>query len=557
MPSLGDTSSPYIAQCLYIIQNLGDVKSIVLLSDVPSADVLMQTLFEQCFDLLSGTSRSNNGESLSKNVEYRLTALLIALVDEGSSLPTEVIEVILAQFLRADIRSLGRLTGNSKKSNQIDERQTTLLLKEAPPAYNMSKNICNTCADKMARYVGIFFSSIIVEVASSLAKSSSHKQNRMALANDPLEENASAGPSEEELLESRKAHTLLRELWRAAPDVLENTIPQLESELSSDNLDLRLLATETVGDMISGIGAAGPPPASQLNPSAFPSQSLEPRQDTSETYDFLTTPNSPYSFSSLYSHAFQSFLSRKNDKSPQIRCAWVTSIGRIVATSAGGVGLDSEDEKRLLKAFSEMLVDADEKVRLAAIIAIGNFHFRDIVQKLGKTGSVNTSGSILCNLADRVKDRKSAVRVEATKLLAKMWGVAAGALAAGDEDVSALLSQIPSRIFEAYYINDLEINILINNVLFECLLPLGYPSIKAKSGSKFSGTNDPAGDSQEPSSQALEVDAHKMRAERILLLVRDLEPKAKKVFFSKQRDQATAAKYMVAFVKRCEEFNVR
>ena len=97
----------------------------------------MQTLFEQCFDLLSGTSRADSGESLSKNVEYRLTALLVALVDEGSALPTEVIEVILAQFLRADIGSLIRLSGNSKKISQIDEKQTTLLLKEAPPAYNM------------------------------------------------------------------------------------------------------------------------------------------------------------------------------------------------------------------------------------------------------------------------------------------------------------------------------------------------------------------------------------------------------------------------------------
>lgn len=556
IPSLGDTSSPYIAQCLYIVQNLGDVKSIVLLSDVPSADVLMQTLFEQCFDLLSGASRSDNGESLSKNVEYRLTALLIALVDEGSSLPTDVIEVILAQFLRADPRSLGRSSGKSKKSCQIDERQTTLLLKEAPPAYNMSKNICNTCADKMARYVGIFFSSVIVEVASSLAKSNSHKQGR-TLASDSLEENAATGPSEEELQESRKAHTLLRELWRAAPDVLENTIPQLESELSSDNLDLRLLATETVGDMISGIGAAGPPPSPQLNPAAYPSQSLEPRQESNEAYDFLTTPNSPHSFSSLYSHAFQSFLSRKNDKSPQIRCAWVTSIGRIVATYAGGVGLDSDDEKKLLRALSEMLVDADEKVRLAAIIAIGKFSFRDIVQKLGKTGSVSTEGSILYNLADRVKDRKPLVRTEATRLLAKIWGVAAGALTNGDENVSVLLAQIPSRIFEAYYINDLEINVLINNVLFESLLPLGYPPSKAKSSDKLNGESGNIGNSQEPNSQVSEVDVDRLRTERILVLVRDLEPKARKVFFSKQRDQATAAKYMAAFLKRCEEYNVR
>ena len=532
------------------------MKSIVLLADVPSADVLMQTLFEQCFDLLSGASRTEGEESISKNVEYRLTALLVALVDEGSSLPNEVVEVILAQFLRADPRALARSLGKTKKSSQMDERQTTLLLKEAPPAYSLSKNICNTCAVKMAQYVGIFFSSVIVEIASSLSKSSSHKHGRMALADDQMDDNVATGPLEEELLESRKAHTLLRELWRAAPDVLENTIPQLETELSSDNLDLRLLATETVGDMISGIGAAGPPPPSQLNPVMYPSQSLGTGREAPPLYDFLTTPNSPHSFSSLYSHAFQSFLSRKNDKSSQIRCAWVTSIGRIILTSAGGVGLDADEEKKLLVALSEMLVDADEKVRLAAVVAISKFAFRDIVQKLGRTGSVSTPGSALCNLADRVKDRKVPVRTEATKLLARIWGVAVGALAAEDEEVSSLLGQIPSRIFEAYYINDAEINVLINQVLFESLLPLGYPPTKAKSSQRANGDIVAYENSQENRIRTSDIDTDRIRTERILLLVRDLEPKARKVFFSKQRDQATAAKYMAVFLKRCEEFNV-
>ncbi|KAK8172444.1 putative sister chromatid cohesion and DNA repair protein [Phyllosticta citrichinensis] len=546
IPALSDPSSPYNAQHVYVLKSLAEVKSIVLVTDIPSANDLILALCTACFDVLSQPSKSDSGEELSKNVEHYMTKLLVVLVEEAHSLPAEVVDVILAQFLRADPRVLSG-GSKSKKGAQFDERQSTLLLKEAPPAYNMAMNICNSLPDRMARFISQYFSSVIVDATSVPApQKTKNRSKRMSSVGADSDDEAPRQPTEDDLNESRKVHRLLRELWRSSPLVLQDIIPQLEAELGAEDVQLRTLATETLGDIISGIGAAGPPPPPTYNPSAYPSQSLSPPSERLPVYNFLTTPTSPHSFASSHHQAYESFLSRRNDKSPAIRAAWTTAIGRILSTNAGGVGLDPEYQQRLLKLFGEMLVDGDERVRLAAVKSVERFGYHDIVQKLGIRGGASEQGSILSNLADRVKDRKPAVRTEATKLLGKIWGVAAGAIAEGSERVGQLLGPIPSRVLDAYFLNDQDVNVLIDRILFEELLPLSYPDTKRKRGRESQANGD---------AEHTEADVDKIRVERILVLIRDLVPRSKLVLFSKQKNQVVLAKYMDALLEKCEEFN--
>lgn len=286
-PLLADPSNPYNGQHLYVLKCLAEVKSIVLLTDIPSSGHLTTTLFRTCFDVLSGPSKATNGEELSKNVEHHMTAVLAILIDEAVTLSPDVVDVIVAQFLWADPISLGAIKG--KKSGPVDLKQSTLLRKEAPPAYNMAKNLCNSCPDKMARYVGTYFRSVIIDFTSLGTAPSKHKsRQRASSVDDESEDDAAKGPSEEDLNDAHKAHRLLRELWRCAPSVLQDIIPHLQEELGTENVQLRQLATETFGDMIAGIGAAGPPPLPDLNPAAYPSQSLTP--SAPRPYNFLTTP---------------------------------------------------------------------------------------------------------------------------------------------------------------------------------------------------------------------------------------------------------------------------
>ncbi|KAH8801476.1 armadillo-type protein [Xylogone sp. PMI_703] len=540
IPALSDPSNAYNTQHKYVLVSLAEVKSIVLLMDIPNSDALTLHLFTSCFDIVSGSSKASTGEQISKDVDYHMSQLLVTLVDEASSLPSQVVDIIVAQFLRAGI---------GRKNEGSDENQSTLQLKELPEAYNMAKLICNSCPEKMARYISQYFNDVIMDASSTSngpSRSNGHRRTSEAEASDE-EEEAPSGPTEADLKELQKAHRLLRELWRASPAVLQNVIPQLEAELSAENVQLRLLATETLGDIISGIGAAGPPSPPSMDPAAYPPIMLEDYPSSSISSNILTTPLSPQSFAQTHHGVYNSFIGRRNDKSALIRSSWSTAVGRILVTSAGGIGLSREEESTLVKGLGEKLNDADERVRIAAVKAIGGFSFRDAMEKLAPNGAVNKSGSVLSSLADRARDRKHPVRVEAMTVLSRLWGVATGEILAGNELVIAALDAIPSRIFDAYYANDVELNVLLDHVMFEQLIPLGFPSTKSK-GSKANGQ------SQKEAKDA-SFDADKVRAERILLVVRSLNPKSKKAFFAMQARQPTFSNVMTAFLKRCEEYN--
>lgn len=514
------------------------------MTDLPNSDALTLHLFHTFFDILSGTSKSSTGEAIAKDVEYNMGQMLVIVVDEAASLPSDVIDAIAAQFLRA--ASPG---GGKKQGERADEKQSTLLLKELPESYNMAKTICNSCPEKMARYISQFFNDVILDSSPGVSKTNGHRRTSDAAESD--EDDAPAGPSEADMRELHKAHRLLRELWRASPAVLQNVIPQLEAELSADNVQLRLLATETLGDIVSGIGAAGPPPPPAMDPAVYPPVRLDDIPLTPVSDSILTTPISPQSFSHTHPTVYNSFIGRKVDKSAVIRSGWTTAIGRILVTSAGGIGLSREDETALVKGLGEKLNDPDEKVRLAAVKAIGGFSFRDIMTKLAPNGGVGKSGSVLCSLTDRARDRKHTVQVEGMTTIGRIWGVAAGEIATGNEAVIDTLGGIPSKIFDAYYANDKDISVMLDHVLFEQLVPLKYPPGKPKGLKSVNG--DTQTETQTNGDGPYNPD--KIRTERILLVVKGLNSKSKKAFFAMQARQAIYSQVLTAFLNSCEEYN--
>ena len=521
----------------------------------------MTHLFTSFFDILAGSTKTSTGEQLGKNVEYHMTSVLVTMVDESATLPSEVIDVIVAQFLRTDPRAMNGNTGKGKKhAVTLDEKQSTLTLKELPPAYTMAKTICISCPERMARHVSQYFNDVIVDASSSSAANKTSKKTSHRRVSDDLDDSdmeSGLGPTDEDLKELHKVHQLLRELWRACPAVLQNVIPQLEAELSAENVHLRSLATETFGDIISGIGAAGLPLPLIRDPAAYPPLDLSHTVESTLNPNVLTKPSSPQPVPQTYSQAYASFLGRSHDKSPLIRSAWTTGIGRILTTSAGGVGLAQQEEDRLIKDLARMLSDADEKVRIAAVKVVGTFSFREVVFKLGSSGGLDKPGSVLAVLAERVRDRKHAVRVEAMRVLASLWGVASGAVAAAEEQVMSTIGAAPSKILDTYYANDMDLMVLLDHVLYEQLLPLSYPPIKVKSTKLANGTWQKGKESQTNGDVETDsIDPDRIRTERILLLVRDLDERAKKVFFAIQTRQSQLAKVMTAYLQRCEDYNV-
>ncbi|CAK7227983.1 Sister chromatid cohesion protein pds5 [Sporothrix bragantina] len=554
LPALQDPSNTYDAQHKYVLHSLAEVRSIVLLNDLDNSDALQLQLFSSLFDAISAPKNVSGGR-LPTDVEHDISDVLISLIEEGPNVPPKVVDVIMAQFLRAAAPGALRDKGVPDK-DELDRYQSTLLLKEEPPAYQMAKLICQTCADKMTRSVAQYFSDVIIDFSGVGGGNNTGNGNRptgkggKGSDDEEEEDEGLNGPSESDLREMKKAHLLLRELWRAAPQVLSNVVPQLEAELSADNVYLRKLASETLGDMIAGIGAAGPPPLPTLDPATYPPLRLTDDLAAPASDSILTTPSSPHSFAQSHPHVYQSFINRKNDKSALIRTAWVTAAGYILSTSAGGIGLSREEETVLVLGLKDKLTDSDEKVRLASVKAIEAFSFRDVIAKLAPHGGVSKEGSVLSNLADRCRDRKSHVRVEAMALLGKLWAAATGELAAGDEAVTAALGGVPTRIFSTIYANDLELNLLVDRIAYEYLVPLSYPAIK-----KAQKATNGRGSQQQKSAAAGGIDADAIRAERILLLVRSLDVGAKRAFFSLQSRQPQFSSIVDGFLKQCEAYN--
>ena len=528
-----------------VLQSLSQVKSIILVTDVPHADSLITQIFTTFFDIVSGSSRSSTGEQVSKHVHYHMTSVLVILVDEAQTLPQDAVDIVVAQFLRVDPRVTN--VGETKtKKGAVDTSQATLALKELPPAYLMAKTICLSCQEKMAREISKYFNDVIID-ASGL---SLDRRESVDV------EDVDTDLNEDGLKELDKAHRLLRELWRACPAVLQNVIPQLEAELAAENVQLRILATEALGDIASGIGAAGPPPPPVVDPASYPPLDLS-AAEPSAIPNPLTKPSSTQSFSQVYARAYNALMNRKKDKSALVRSSWATAVGRILATSAGGMGLAQDEELRLVEDMARMLNDSDEKVRLASVQAIGGFAIKDIISKIGISGAVDKPGSVLGNLSERVKDRKSTVRIEAMFVFAGIWTAAFGELALENESVKDLVGGIPSKILNTYYTNDPEIIVMMDKVLFEILLPLQYPPTKSKQSKQASGSSQRIKDSQgQANGEPTAYDPEKIRVERILLLAQGLDERAKRIFFALSQRQASMTRFVQAFLQCCEEYNV-
>lgn len=497
---------------------------------------------------MSGSAKTSTGEEVTRAVEAYLTQILVQVIDESSTISPEVTDVIIAQFMRVDPRTEEHNTSKKRNAEVQDGSQSNLLQKTYPRAYEMAKAICASIPEKMTTYISQYFNNVIVD-ASEPVQMNGHSGKGHG-------RNSSIGEADEDgrdLKELSKAHRLIRELWRACPDVLQHVIPQVEAELSAESESLRLIATETIGDVAAGIGIAGFPPPTRTDPAAYPPQSLVNPTPSFVPSSILQTPMSPKPFTRVHAGTYESFLSRKQDKSPSVRAAWATCAGHILLTSAGGIGFVEGEEQKLQAGLAQLLADADEKVRLAAIKAVGTFGLADVITKLGSYGSISSPGSVLATLSDRVRDRKNFVREEAMHVLGRMWAAAAGEFEQGNEEVISILGDAPSKLLDTYYINDPEVHVLLDRVLFEYLLPLNYPPVKGKNAR--SESQKQATKEKPDSSQEDETDADLIRVRRILTLARGLDDKAKRVFFGMQNRQTQFSRVMAKFLQACEDYN--
>lgn len=193
--------APYYNEYFYLLESLASIKSIVLVCDIPAADELLCTIFRNIFDLVP--------LGLPKNVEMFMSEILVALIDECASLPSEVLEILLAQFLPA--------------------RSST-----DSPAYRLSIGVCTRTADKLQRHVAQYFGDLLLQHTP--------------------EDQSTIPP--EDIEELRTAHELVQRLAHAVAPLLLNVVPQLEEELHVTDQTIRSIATQTLGAIFGDLNGA-------------------------------------------------------------------------------------------------------------------------------------------------------------------------------------------------------------------------------------------------------------------------------------------------------------
>lgn len=97
--------SPYYNEYFHLLESLSTVKSVVLVCDLPNGDDLMVDIFRDFFGLVR--------RDLAKKIELFMADILIALIDECQSLPSEVLETLMAQFMDKHAVSLRSRVVNS------------------------------------------------------------------------------------------------------------------------------------------------------------------------------------------------------------------------------------------------------------------------------------------------------------------------------------------------------------------------------------------------------------------------------------------------------------
>ncbi|KAG0700591.1 armadillo-type protein [Suillus ampliporus] len=364
---LRGAEASYYNEYFHLLESLSTVKSVVLVCDLPHAEELMVDIFRDFFGLVR--------RDLAKKIEIFIADILVALIDECQALPSEVLETIMAQFMAND----------------------------AQPAYRLAVQVCNATADKLQRHVCQYFTDIIV----------AHSHDSDAESN---------------FEEIRKAHELVKQLSRSCPSLLHSVIPQLEEELRVEEVQVRLIATQALGEMFSEKGGA----------------------------DLLKK----------YPTTWNVWLMRKNDKAAAVRLKLVES--------AKGLLVNLHDHRETVDELMRLkLLDPDEKVRAAVCKVYSQLDY--------ETALHYVSEDQLRSIAGRGMDKKNSVRVEALNSLGKLYSTAYPEIENNDPAAIKHFSWIPNEILHISNSTQ-EARLAAEQVIADFVFPL--PSVSSASSSK-------------------------------------------------------------------------
>ncbi|PVV04121.1 hypothetical protein BB560_001379 [Smittium megazygosporum] len=189
--------------------------------------------------------------------------------------------------------------------------------------------------------------------------------------------------------------------------ICQNVVPQLEEELNIDEVNIRTMATQVLGQMFLEKG---------------------------------------YTLAARYASAWGSWIKRRSDKSHAVRVMW-SELAVMMLQNQPQLAKELDDP------IIEKLEDVDERVRKATCAAFTKLEISAIVQN-------SISAKMIQVLGERCKDRKLGPRIEATQALSHIYDQAYDNIAAGNKLATLKFGSIPSIILNLIYVgvNDITCN---------------------------------------------------------------------------------------------------
>lgn len=201
---LWNEEDAYFLQRCYLLKRIVEVRSVVLVADLPDAAQLVSTMFETMYALAT--------KGFPLKLEHLACEMLAETVAEADAVPQKVVSLILKRLTTSDSTLLGL---GSNISN---------------PAFAFSLAVCESNVDKMSRQVAQLFSEMLDESAKA--------------RDDDVDYSASFQTLE-------KIHSWSVHIWKHVPELLGSVMGLIADELNSDTQNVRVLATATIGGMIA------------------------------------------------------------------------------------------------------------------------------------------------------------------------------------------------------------------------------------------------------------------------------------------------------------------
>lgn len=419
---------------------------------------VLETLVEvQCIVLITDLPKA---ESLIRAIFQKFYAFTENDDVSGMDfLLTSILSQLIdqAQILPLDVTKLilSQFLNKIPKSKDSNNQSIRLVSR----AYNMSKALCTDNVDIMTRLTNQYFTDVLSQIFINIEHFDEENDDHYEDEDDTREE------KEEISREIERTGRLIEEIWKAVPEMLVSIIGQVEQHLEIENDEIRFMATKTLGSILGY-------PTGQVN--------------------FLRDHHS----------TFKAWIGRVKDKNVKIRIEWISATKDILENRVDGI-------KEVVDALSLRCDDPEESVRQMFCKIIALLRIDTIVKKLDL--------KFLRGLANRLRDPKQAVRIEAFQAIGNLYNEAFPFIENGEQLYNELFGWIPTEIIDLLYINNHELNELVDAVLYEKILPY------------------------EPNEQ--------VRTRRLLLTLKSLSPQIFKGFMSISKRQVRLAAHLATLVK--------